>query len=305
MYTVIIISSKARLVGVYMSTIHFVDIKLILTSRLDFCLRWATTSKLRPAGLLADFSFQIWNFIFVSRRESVVFSSSCQFTTSVFRPSKIDCLTTSDGFKFGFLWRDCSTTEGRGTLLFVWQVCVYRRSKHEPLEGRAGTPCTSSNTGNKDGASSTTFIDHITIPVFLELDFIGFAMLLLERTFWVLALVRSFTVLGAYWVVFRPFPLDWHIPIPGSPIGNSLQSLVLLVRELIKIFSVYTKGKTVDFHNRSLFPETFEDKFPQFLPCATDYWFISILTNFVEQGSSGDYPFQQCCTSASLFVKCV
>ena len=68
--------------------------------------------------------------------------SSCQFTTSAFRPSKIDCLTTSDGFKFGFLWRDCSTTEGRITFLFVWQVCVYRRSKHEPLEGRAGTPWT-------------------------------------------------------------------------------------------------------------------------------------------------------------------
>ena len=56
----------------------------------------------------------------------------------------------------------------------------------------------SSNTGNKDGASSTTFIEHITFPVFLELDFIGVAMLLLERTFWVLALVRSFTALGAY-----------------------------------------------------------------------------------------------------------
>lgn len=140
---------------------------------------------------------------------------------------------------------------------------------------------------------------------FLELDqVIGFAMLLLERTFWVLALVRSLQC----WARTESFSAPFHltdISIPGSPIGNSPQSLVLLVRELIKIFSVYTKGKTVDFHNRSLFPETFEDKFPQFLPCATDYWFISILTNFVEQGSSGDYPFQQCCTSASLFVKCV
>ena len=51
----------------------------------------------------------------------------------------------------------------------------------------------SSNTGNKDGASSTTFTDHIAILVFLELDFMGFAMLLLDRTFWILALVGSFT----------------------------------------------------------------------------------------------------------------
>ena len=62
----------------------------------------------------------------------------------------------------------------------------------------------SGNTGNKDGASSTTFTDHIAIPVFLELDFMGFAMLLLERTFWILTLVGSFTALAPYCLQGRP-----------------------------------------------------------------------------------------------------
>lgn len=105
-------------------------------------LTFAYLEAIWPAELLSllilAFRFEI---LFVSRRESVVFSSSCQFTTSAFRRSKIDCLTTSDGFKFGFLRRVCSTTEGRGTFLFAWQVYVYRRGKQEPLEGGAGTPC--------------------------------------------------------------------------------------------------------------------------------------------------------------------
>ena len=105
-------------------------------------LTFAYLEAIWPAELLSllilAFRFEI---LFVSRRESVVFSSSCQFTTSALRPSKIDYLTTSDGFKFEFLRRDCPTTEGRGTFLFAWQVYVYRRGKQEPLEGGAGTPC--------------------------------------------------------------------------------------------------------------------------------------------------------------------
>ena len=41
---------------------------------------------------------------------------------------------------------------------------------------------------------------HTTSPFlfFLKLNFIGFAMLLLERTFWIFALVGSFAALSAY-----------------------------------------------------------------------------------------------------------
>ena len=276
-----------------MSIIHFVDIKLIFSPWLLLKVGHYLEA-IWPAGLVEKFEsvvFSRWAHASLQRLPSGPPKSTASLLQMVLNLGSFEEIVRQLRvgelfFSFGkYANIDVVNTN-------LWKV---GQELHE----------LSSNTGNKDGASSTTFIDHITIPVFLELDFIGFAMLLLERKFWVFALVRSFTVLGAYWVVFRSFPLDWHVPIPGTPIGNSLHSLVLLVRELIKIFSVYTKGKTVDFHNRRLIPETFEEKFPQFLPCATDYWLISILTNFVEHGSSGDNPFQQCCTSASSFVKCV
>ena len=91
-------------------------------------------------------------------------------------------------------------------------------------------------------ASMRTFTPHVAIPVFLKLDFIGFAMLLLEITFFIFALVGSFTALGAYCALFHSFPL------------------VLLVRELINSFPVYFKGEAVDFSfsfQLASFPRTF------------------------------------------------
>ena len=90
----------------------------------------------------------------------------------------------------------------------------------------------SSQTRNKDRASSTTFTHHVATPVFLKLDFIGFAMLLLERTFWIFALVGSFTALSAYWALSRSslpslacaYPKDAHQQQPSSscPSGKGL-----------------------------------------------------------------------------------
>ena len=86
--------------------------------------------------LRGSFRFEIF---FVSRRESVVFSRPSQSTTSAFRPSKIDCLTTSDGFKFGILRRDCSTRR-EGELFFSLGKYAYQRGRYEPHIRGAGIP---------------------------------------------------------------------------------------------------------------------------------------------------------------------
>ena len=71
----------------------------------------------------------------------------------------------------------------------------------------------------------------------------------LERTFWIFALVGSFTALSAYWALSHSFPLYWHVPLSRTLISNSLHPLVLRVRDLINSFSVYIKGEAVDFNN--------------------------------------------------------
>ena len=100
------------------------------------------------------------------------------------------------------------------------------------------------------------------------------------------------------WLTY-PYPRDANRQQPSisCPFGKGID------KDFLRL---YIRGRLSTFTTGVFSQKLLKTiKFPQFLPCATDYWFISILTNFVEQGSSGDYPFQQCCSSASLFVKCV
>ena len=83
-----------------------------------------------------SFRFEIF---FVSRRESVAFSRTFQSTTSTFRPSKIDCLTTSDGFKFGFL-EETVPQRREGELFFSLGKYAYQRGRYEPHIRGAGIP---------------------------------------------------------------------------------------------------------------------------------------------------------------------
>ena len=85
-----------------------------------------------------SFRFEIF---FVSRRESVAFSRTSQSTTSAFRPSDIDCLTTSDGFKFGFL-EETVPQRREWELFFSLGKYAYQRGRYEPHIRGAGIPCT-------------------------------------------------------------------------------------------------------------------------------------------------------------------
>ena len=133
--------------------------------------------------------------------------------------------------------------------------CACQHGISGPLDYRKRTPCTFEL--YTDVLYTTSFTDNTTFPIVLELDDIGFTVLLLETALLVFELVRRSLCSAVH--EQTPFAfLSTSLAYPDTKDVHQrcgFQPIIPFVRNFINTFSIYVKWKRVNFRNREILPE--------------------------------------------------